>query len=301
MNEAQARGDAAVGGSSLAWMVVAFPSLPSGATGAAASVALAPLVTGRPPVMQVMPEFNEERSVAAVLSEPTPDVDRILGVGDGWRDASYPDTPAWVGSVAAHVDVLPRARHGGMADGLMSGFAHRGSLVARGRVAPEQVVVNPDTDRRHDPAETPRPIGASARTGRGSGAGVSGTPWRCVVPARWQLAPLPEGFASGRVLAPRHRGWSSRATRGLPTVQRASRWVRAGTWRQPAPSLVFRGQHRSSACLVPPRRRALPGWRGRGVHGPAGRPAPRVAGAEAAGAPGASAVGRSLLLAPGAR
>ncbi len=130
---------------------------PPGLGGAAALSGAVP--AGRPRVVLVMPEFNEDRTIIDVLTEAAPYVDRIIVVDDGSRDDSHARTLEWMSSAALHVDLLRHDRNRGMSGALLSGFAHVYALLAQGMIAPDDVVVNIDADGQHDPADIPALVG----------------------------------------------------------------------------------------------------------------------------------------------
>lgn len=116
-------------------------------------------------IILVMPEFNEERTLVAVLREAAPHVDRMVIVDDGSRDASHGRTMEWMRSAGLQVDLLRHSHNRGMSGALLSGFAHVYSMTAHGQLGPDDVVVNIDADGQHDPGEIPSIVARLVDTG----------------------------------------------------------------------------------------------------------------------------------------
>lgn len=102
----------------------------------------------------VVPVFNEERTLDAVLATLAPHVDGMILVDDGSRDA----TPAILGRWQARRPGIWVVRHPvnrGMAQALKSGFFLADRLRERGEIPPEGIVVNLDADGQHPVGEIP--------------------------------------------------------------------------------------------------------------------------------------------------
>lgn len=103
----------------------------------------------------VMPQFNEERTVVAVLAQASAHVDRVVIVDDGSRDASPRLIRQWMETAPVAVDFLQHPRNRGMSGALLTGFCHVVALLAAGELGPDDVVITIDADGQHDPAEIP--------------------------------------------------------------------------------------------------------------------------------------------------
>lgn len=102
----------------------------------------------------VIPEFNESRTILAVLERALPHVDRIVVVDDGSTDDSGQLIREFA---AAHPQlVLLAHRHNqGMSGALLTGFAYAWHLLHWGWLAPTDWIVTIDADGQHRPEEIP--------------------------------------------------------------------------------------------------------------------------------------------------
>jgi len=102
----------------------------------------------------LIPVFNEEDTLLAVLNDTAALVDQIIIVEDGSRDASREMIREWM-SGREGVHLLGHAKNLGMAMALRSGFLFADRLMRRGEIAPSDILINLDADGQHPLHEIP--------------------------------------------------------------------------------------------------------------------------------------------------
>jgi len=102
----------------------------------------------------VIPIYNEEATLAAVLEELDPLVDLLLLVDDGSRDGS-PGIARALQRRRPGVWLLRHRRNRGMAPALKTGFFFAALLLGQGRIDPADILVNLDADGQHPVGEIP--------------------------------------------------------------------------------------------------------------------------------------------------
>lgn len=112
----------------------------------------------------VIPQFNEERTIIGVLNRAYPFVDRIVVVDDGSTDASGALIQSWAQDHPRLV-LLTLRDNLGMSGALLVGFAYVASLLKRGDLSTDDVVINIDADGQHLPEDIPPALDAMRAKG----------------------------------------------------------------------------------------------------------------------------------------
>jgi glycosyltransferase involved in cell wall biosynthesis len=100
----------------------------------------------------LIPVYNEESTLRAVLESVYPKVDLLLVVDDGSVDSSLHLAMNYTRQ-HRNVEVLRLEKNSGMSAALREGFAHLAAHVREGRLAPEDVLLTLDADGQHDSNE----------------------------------------------------------------------------------------------------------------------------------------------------
>ncbi len=127
-------------------------------TGTLCAVADSPSVEAdarRPLTIALVPVYNEQATVVAVLDEVARFVDRIVAVDDGSRDGSGKSLDRWA-TEGARRTVLHHEKNRGMSQALLSGFAYLVLAVEDGHLEETDLLVMLDADGQHLPEEIPR-------------------------------------------------------------------------------------------------------------------------------------------------
>lgn len=130
----------------------------------------APLRTGRPRLIAVMPAYNEASTIEGVLEHLYPLVDRLFIVDDGSADHTREVVFRWLED-KPHAQLISFNKNRGMSAAYYEAFQHVARMVELGQIDADDVVVTVDADGQHDPASLAdllRPIaeGADAVIGR---------------------------------------------------------------------------------------------------------------------------------------
>ena len=99
----------------------------------------------------IVPVYNEQAVVAAVLDRVWPQVDILIVVNDGSTDESHPRIEAWAQSKTG-VYLVSSPVNRGQSAGLKRGYAIMHYLLERALIGPGDPVVEMDCDGQHDPA-----------------------------------------------------------------------------------------------------------------------------------------------------
>ncbi|MHB1505394.1 MAG: glycosyltransferase family 2 protein [Sulfobacillus sp.] len=122
---------------------------------AAADVADTQARTERPTTVALVPVYNEQATVVAVLGGVANWVDRIIAVDDGSSDGSATSLDDWATGGPGRT-VLHHPRNRGMSQALLSGFSYLVLALRDGYLKPEDLLIMIDADGQHLPEEIPR-------------------------------------------------------------------------------------------------------------------------------------------------
>jgi glycosyltransferase involved in cell wall biosynthesis len=116
----------------------------------------------------LIPVYNEESTLVAVLESVSPRVDLLVIVDDGSGDSSLRLAMSYAQD-HRNVEVLRLEKNCGMSAALREGFAHLATGVREGKLDPEDVLLTLDADGQHDSGE----ITALCRHLEGTGLDVA--------------------------------------------------------------------------------------------------------------------------------
>jgi glycosyltransferase involved in cell wall biosynthesis len=100
----------------------------------------------------VVPAYNEESTVAAVLDDLYVLVDELLVVDDGSTDGTRRVVEAWL-TGRDRAQLLTHERNRGMSAAYYTAFTHLRARMAGGDVGAQDLIYTVDADGQHDPAE----------------------------------------------------------------------------------------------------------------------------------------------------
>jgi glycosyltransferase involved in cell wall biosynthesis len=100
----------------------------------------------------VVPAYNEESTVAAVLDDLYVLVDELLVVDDGSTDGTRRVVESWLAG-RDRARLLTHERNRGMSAAYYTAFTHLRARMADGDVGAEDLIYTVDADGQHDPAE----------------------------------------------------------------------------------------------------------------------------------------------------
>jgi glycosyltransferase involved in cell wall biosynthesis len=100
----------------------------------------------------LIPVYNEESTLLAVLESVSPRVHLLVVVDDGSGDSSLRLAMAYA-RAHRNVEVLRLEKNRGMSAALREGFTHLAARVREGVLAPEDVLLTLDADGQHDSSE----------------------------------------------------------------------------------------------------------------------------------------------------
>jgi glycosyltransferase involved in cell wall biosynthesis len=115
-------------------------------------------------LIAVMPAYNEESTIVAVLEHLYPLVDRLLIVDDGSVDNTREAAFEWLAD-KPHAQLISFNKNRGMSAAYYEAFLHLGRMAAAGKISHDDVVLTVDADGQHDPASMDlllRPIAEGA-------------------------------------------------------------------------------------------------------------------------------------------
>jgi peptidoglycan/xylan/chitin deacetylase (PgdA/CDA1 family) len=97
----------------------------------------------------VVPAYNEELTVVAVLDELSPLVDELVVVDDGSTDDTRAAIEAWI-PAHPHCHLLCHDENQGMSEAYLLALAHLGERLQRGELDANDLVFTVDADGQHD-------------------------------------------------------------------------------------------------------------------------------------------------------
>ncbi len=100
----------------------------------------------------LIPVYNEESTLLAVLQSVSPKVDLLVIVDDGSGDSSLRIAINFA-QARRNVEVLQLERNRGMSAALREGFLYLATCVSEGRLDPHDVLLTLDADGQHDSSE----------------------------------------------------------------------------------------------------------------------------------------------------
>jgi glycosyltransferase involved in cell wall biosynthesis len=100
----------------------------------------------------LIPVYNEEATLGAVLDGILPQVDVVVAVDDGSKDRSLALAREFAGK-HPEVTVLSLPENRGMSAALREGFIHLEGMLREGSLGPDDLVLTLDADGQHDAGE----------------------------------------------------------------------------------------------------------------------------------------------------
>jgi peptidoglycan/xylan/chitin deacetylase (PgdA/CDA1 family) len=98
----------------------------------------------------VVPAYNEEPSVAAVLEELYPLVDELVVVDDGSTDGTRAEIEQWMSRGRPHCRLLVHEQNRGMSEAYHTALTQLRDRLARGELDADDLVFTVDADGQHD-------------------------------------------------------------------------------------------------------------------------------------------------------
>ena len=166
----------------------------------------------RPRCVAIIPIYNEAPTVLSVLTRVVRRVDRLIAVDDGSTDATPRLLRGWARRYR-NVMIIRLPSNVGMAGALKRGFQVAESQLRKGRLRPEDILINIDADGQHRPEYIPRIV-------------------RMMERGRWDIVLTKRNFMKYPLykrIGNRMLSWVSRILSGYPyrDVESGFRFIRA--------------------------------------------------------------------------
>lgn len=102
-----------------------------------------------PRKIAIIPAYNEEAAIRRVLDDSAAHFDLTIVVDDGSTDRTAQIIAGWISDTSGQAQVLSLERNQGMAAALGAGMSHVLTLLEKGDVGPDDLVVHMDADGQH--------------------------------------------------------------------------------------------------------------------------------------------------------
>lgn len=112
-------------------------------------------MTGRQKLVALLPAYNEARGIVGLLEQVSPHVDAFIIVDDCSKDATVAQVHDWrKNRSGVYLVALPK--NVGASGALKAGYVFVRHLLEQGILAPDDLVMEMDSDGQHDPQYIPQ-------------------------------------------------------------------------------------------------------------------------------------------------